>query len=94
MRTKEGLAGVKITELISRLEEILERDGDMEMELPDGTLITKVSIVRGPLPSVPRRMTADEATDYGERPETGERVPEAGSPKQRAIDRIRNARRV
>jgi len=51
---------VRASELINRLEEIVERDGDVEVELPDGTLLTRVSMVAAPLPSVPRRLTAAE----------------------------------
>ena len=51
---------MRATELINRLEEIIERDGDVEVELSDGTLLTKVTMVPAPLPSVPRRLTATE----------------------------------
>lgn len=57
---------MRASELINRLEEIIERDGDVEVELPDGTLLTRVTMVAAPLPSVPRRLTAAEIERHNE----------------------------
>ena len=36
---------MKISELIARLEAIEEREGDIDVELPNGSLIRKVQVV-------------------------------------------------
>jgi hypothetical protein len=36
---------MRVTELIDRLETILDQEGNVEVELPDGTLLKRVEMV-------------------------------------------------
>lgn len=36
---------MRVSELINRLEEILDREGDIDVELPDGTLMKRIEVV-------------------------------------------------
>jgi hypothetical protein len=84
---------MRASQLINRLEEILDREGDVEIELPNGTPLTKVTMV-----AAPRHLTAHEAGRVskasGERPESPDVKPTGvvANNKTSALDRIRNAR--
>lgn len=36
---------MRVSELINRLKEILDREGDIDVELPDGTLMKRIEVV-------------------------------------------------